>query len=218
MRSPLTCSAILLDMDGTLVDSTSVVIEEWRAWADYHGLDVDQILRFSHGRLPEDVIRTVLPGSAIGQEAGRLRSLASAIDQTSIVAVKGAAEFVATLPRTMWAVVTSATAGLARGRLAHAGILIPDVLVSADDIHKGKPDPEGYLLAAQRLRVRPQDCIVFEDAPAGLLSARNAGMRVIALTTTHTCAQLGAPDCISDFSKLRVAVNGQGSALEIYWE
>jgi mannitol-1-/sugar-/sorbitol-6-phosphatase len=217
MPFPVTCSAILFDMDGTLVDSTSVVIQEWRAWADHHGLDVDEILQFSHGRLPQDVIRAVLPESRVDHEVERLRSLSSQVDQSAIVAVKGVAGFVAALPRSRWAVVTSATANLARYRLARAGIPIPDVLVSADDVHQGKPDPEGYMLAAQRLQVPPRDSIVFEDAPAGVLAARNAGMRVIALTTTHTCAQLGHPPCIPDFSSLRAAVNLSGAALEIQW-
>src|SRR5580704_13240261 len=175
------CDAVLLDMDGTLVDSTDVVIRQWRCWADRHGLPLDRILANSHGRLTLDTMRIVAPHLASAEEAFERSEVQ---DADGIKAVKGASVFLGDLKDDQWAVVTSASRELARVRLPAAGLPIPKVLVSADDIRAGKPDPEGYLTAAKLLGAVPKRCLVVEDSVAGIQAARRAGMSVVGITST----------------------------------
>ena len=198
--------ALLLDMDGTLVDSTECVERQWRRWAARHGLDVAPILRVSHGRPTMETIRLVAPHLATEEEV-RSFDVAETEDTEGIKAVKGAVAFVRALPADRWAVVTSAPRTLARVRLERAGIPIPPVLVSADDVRRGKPDPEPYLTAARWIGQPAERCLVIEDAPAGVESARAAGMQVLGMTTTATNEELGVP-CIRDFEDVRVGWDG----------
>jgi sugar-phosphatase len=197
------CDAVLLDMDGTLVDSTDVVIRQWRCWADRHGLPLDRILANSHGRLTLDTMRIVAPHLASAEEAEAFER-SEVQDADGIKAVKGASVFLGDLKDDQWAVVTSASRELARVRLPAAGLPIPKVLVSADDVRAGKPDPEGYLTAAKLLGAVPKRCLVVEDSVAGIQAARRAGMSVLGITTTLPSEQLDADACISDFSEIRV--------------
>lgn len=167
----LTSEALLFDMDGTLVDSTPVVERTWRRFARRLDLDAEEILRTAHGRRTgETVARFVPEGVDAGAETARLVAEEIA-DTEGIVAVPGALELLTSLPKDRWAIVTSASRELAVRRMHAAGLPLPRILVSADDVTRGKPDPEGYLTAARRLRVRPAAAIVFEDAEAGLLAA-----------------------------------------------
>jgi sugar-phosphatase len=197
------CDAVLLDMDGTLVDSTDCVIRQWRRWADRHGIPLERILSNSHGRLTLDTMRSVAPNLATAEEAEAFeRSEAEDVDGTK--AVNGASAFLGDLEDNQWAVVTSASRELARVRLLAAGLPVPKVLVSSNDIRAGKPDPEGYLTAAKLLRAVPKQCLVVEDSVAGIQAARRAGMSALGITTTFPPEQLDADACISDFSDVRV--------------
>jgi sugar-phosphatase len=200
-----TCDAILFDMDGTLVDSTAVVERQWRRWAARHGIDPDPILDVAHGRRTIDTLRDVAPDLATATEASRFDD-EEAADSQGAIAVAGAAALLRSLPEDRWAVVTSATAALARERLRAVDLPLPRVLVSADDISHGKPHPEGYLTAARLLGVRPSRCIVLEDTPPGLDAGRAAGMPVIAVTTTYPGAQLQADLVIADLTDIRATV------------
>jgi len=202
----LRCDALLLDMDGTLVDSTECVERQWRRWAARHGLELEPILRVSHGRTTVETIQLVAPHLATAEEIAAF-DVAEAEDTDGIQAVKGAVAFVSTLPPHRWAVVTSAPRRLARVRLERAGIPIPRVVVCADDVQRGKPDPEPYLTAARWIGYGTERCLVIEDAPAGVASARAAGMQVVGITTTATAEELGVP-CIRDFEGLRISVDG----------
>ncbi len=197
------CDAVLLDMDGTLVDSTSCVIRQWRLWAERHGLPLERILSVSHGRLTLDTIRIVAPDLATTEEAEAF-DRAEVEDTDGIRAVNGALGFLGRLRDNQWAVVTSASNELARVRLLAAGLPIPKVLISSEDVRAGKPDPEGYLTAAELLRAVPARCLVVEDSIAGVEAARRAGMSVLGITTTLPPEQLDADVCISDFSSVRV--------------
>jgi sugar-phosphatase len=197
------CDAVLLDMDGTLVDSTDVVIRQWQRWADRHGIPLEQILSNSHGVLTIDTMRRVAPNLATAEEAEAFER-AETDDVDGVKAVKGASEFLGHLEYHQWAVVTSASRELARVRLLAADLPLPNVLVSADDIRAGKPDPEGYLMAARLLGAVPKHCLVVEDSVAGIQAARRAGMSVVGITTTVPCDQLDADACISDFSDIRI--------------
>lgn len=203
MQRIYSCRGILFDMDGTLVDSTVAVESIWAAWALRHGLDVQRILAVSHGRRTVDTLRELVPHLDIESEAAELE--AQEIDaRDGVVEVPGAAALLRQVPTDRWAVVTSASRPLAVARLSAAGLPIPAVLVSASDVEHGKPDPEGYLLAAARLKLAPQDSLVLEDTPAGLAAGRAAGMQVLALLTTFSADHLAEPNAIQDFRSVRI--------------
>jgi mannitol-1-/sugar-/sorbitol-6-phosphatase len=171
-------AAFLFDMDGTLLDSSAVVERTWRAWAGRHGLDPDELLATVHGVRAEDTVRRFAPsGVDISAEVARLNE-AEVSDVEGIVAILGANAFLNLLEDTSWAVVTSAPRLLAQTRLRAANIRLPRVLIGAEDVTRGKPDPEGYLKAAEALGVRISDCLVFEDSIAGVEAGRAAGAHV----------------------------------------
>ncbi|MGO9976970.1 MAG: HAD family hydrolase [Solirubrobacteraceae bacterium] len=183
---------LLFDLDGVLIDSTSAVLRHWRAFALRHALDESDVLGRIHGRRAIDSVRELLAGHDEAQirAAAHQHDQEELADETGIVALPGAGTLLGSLATSRWAVVTSAPHALATARLRVAGLPSPRVLLSADDVANGKPDPEGYLAAAARLGAEPERCVVFEDAPAGISAARAAGMQVVALTTTHTHEQL----------------------------
>ena len=200
-------SAILFDMDGTLVDSMAHDERQWTRWAARYGLDPQPILKISHGRRTDDIIREVAPHLATQEEFARFGE-EELSDREGIRAVAGAAALLSALPRGSWALVTSAPKQLAQMRMECAGLMLPSVVVSADDVQHGKPDPEGVLLAAQLLGVAPAECLVIEDTPAGIQAARAGGMRALGITTTYSCEQLRNEHCIRDFTNVRVVHDG----------
>ena len=209
-------AAVLFDMDGTLVDSTAAVVRIWHRWAARHGIDPDAILRVSHGRRAQEVMREFAPASLdIAVELDRLEEMERA-ETEGVIAVPGAAALLGSLPRERWAVVTSATRRLAEVRLALTGLPMPAAFVGAADVAEGKPNPEGYRLAAARLGVDPAACLVLEDAPAGLAAGRAAGARVVALATTLPSAELEHWDWLADLRPLQhVPSAGPGLRLRI---
>lgn len=174
-------SAVMFDMDGTLVDSRAVVERIWRDWAALHCLDIDAILAVSHGRRTIDTVKLFShPGMDCEAEAAALE--AKEIEDTQgIVAVGGAASLLSRIARENWAVVTSASRELAMRRMAVAGLPLPPVLIAAEDVTLGKPNPEGYRKAAKTMNVEVADCLVFEDAPTGIEAGTRAGCDVVAI-------------------------------------
>jgi len=199
------CKAILFDMDGTLVDSTACVEGLWGGWAAQHGVDLKYLLSVSHGRRSADTIRDIAPHLDAEAEAKALELLEMDA-RDGIVAVGGALETLQALHPSRWAVVTSATHALAATRLAAAGLPVPDVLIGAEDVARGKPDPEGYLKGAAALGFAPEDCVVVEDTPAGLNAGRAAGMRVLAITTTFPASSLLGADAVVDYRGVRFVI------------
>jgi sugar-phosphatase len=193
--------AVLFDCDGVLVDSATSVERAWRRWAAERGLDGDAIVAVAHGRRTEDTMRELGLSGDLGAEVEHLEGYEIA-DAASVHAFPAAAALLPELPPGSWAVVTSGTRALATSRLAAAGLPLPAVLVTADDVAAGKPDPEGYLEAAQRLGCAPADCVVLEDAPAGVQAALAAGMRVVGLTTTHAAAELRAATLVASWEEI----------------
>jgi sugar-phosphatase len=191
----LTCQAILFDLDGVLADSTAAVERQWRLFAGRHALDGDAVMRVVHGRRAVDSVRALVPHADLDAEIARLVAEETA-DTADVVALPGAAELLAALPPARWTVVTSGVRQVAEARLRAAGLPIPRHMIAADEITRGKPDPEGYLRGAAALGVAPADCVVVEDAPAGAAAARAAGMRLIALTTTHDAAAMAEADLV----------------------
>ncbi|HEU4588465.1 MAG TPA: HAD-IA family hydrolase [Gemmatimonadales bacterium] len=185
------CSAVLFDLDGVLVDSTQYVEHQWREWAKWRGLDPAPFLRVCHGRRALETIRLAAPELDAEAEVARFREVPVA-EEPEFHAIPGAAELLAALPAGTWAVVTSGSRPMATRRLTSAGLPVPAVLVTAEDVRHGKPSPEGYRRAAERLGVPPADCVVIEDAPPGVEAALAAGMTAVGLTTTHSPEELAA--------------------------
>lgn len=189
------CAAILFDLDGVLVDSTRSVERQWRAWAREQGIDEDKVMAVAHGVRSLEVIRAVAPHLDAEAETRKLESR-EANDDEGVVVMPGAVELVGTIPEGSWCVVTSGTRPLASARLRLAGIPVPKVLVTAEDVANGKPHPEPYLKGAELLGVKPEDCLVIEDAPAGIQSAHAGGMKVIALASTYPASRLTDADVV----------------------
>ncbi|MEU9552882.1 HAD family hydrolase [Streptomyces werraensis] len=203
--------ALLFDNDGTLVSSLDSVNRCWTRWAVEYGLTAEDFARIElHGRPAAEIAADLLPAHLVPQAVARIEDLeVEDVADGGVGLLPGTKEFLAGLPAERWAVVTSATRRLAEARLGAAGIL-PKTLVAADDITHGKPDPEPYLLAARMLGVDPAECVVFEDAPAGLQAGRAAGMTTVALATTHRAEELTANLVVRDLSALSVLVTDAG--------
>jgi sugar-phosphatase len=187
--------ALLVDLDGTLVDSTAPVRRAWGAFAGRHGLDRDEVHRFAQGRPSRETIRLLAPDADHDAESAAVEH-AEVYDTAGVFALPGAAPLLAS-DRPL-AIVTSCSTLLARTRLRAAGLPIPRVLVSSDGLERGKPDPACFLIAARRLGADPARCIVLEDAPAGIVAGRAAGATVIALRTTHSDDDLHDAHAIVD--------------------
>ena len=192
----LTARAMLFDLDGVLVDSTANVERHWREWATSHGLDADALIAVVHGRRAIDTIREQAPHLDADAELAAMIA-AETGDTTGITALPGAKELLSALPPGSWAIVTSGTHEIAHARLRVAALPTPAVLITADQVSRGKPDPEGYLAAARALGASPAECVVVEDAPAGVEAARRGGMRCIALLTTHRASDVASADAIA---------------------
>ena len=190
---------MLFDLDGVLVDSTPAVARVWAGWAGEHGFDPDEVVKKAHGRPSITTIRELLPHA--DQEAeNREVERREITDVEGVVPLPGALELLRALPLERWAIVTSCTRQLAGVRIAAAGLPQPKHLVTATDVHRGKPDPEPYLKGAQFLGVPAVNCLVIEDAPAGIRAGKAAGARVVALRTTASDPELlqAGADWIAD--------------------
>ncbi|MYX47463.1 HAD-IA family hydrolase [Streptomyces sp. SID89] len=207
----LTARALLLDMDGTLVDSNAVVERIWRRWADRHGLDGDEVMKVVHGRQGHASMALLLPHRPAEQNhAENARMLAEeTADMDGVVPVPGAPEFLAALRGVPHALVTSADVGLSTARMAAAGLPLPDVRVTAESVGASKPDPEGFLKGAAELGVAPADCVVFEDSGAGIAAGRAAGMRVVGIGPR---AAYHRPDAVvPDLTRVRLEPAADGT-------
>ncbi|MGY3892587.1 HAD-IA family hydrolase [Aeromonas enterica] len=211
-RLTLRARALLLDMDGTLVHSTGEVETVWRLWCRRHQLVPEPILAMCHGVRSREVIRALAPQLDMAQEVALLDELE--INHTGQAeAIMGCRAVLASLPVGCWALVTSASQRVARHRLASAGLPLPALLVGAEDVMQGKPDPEPYLLAATRLGVAPADCLVFEDAPAGVASALRAGCTVVQVGGSRRLDP-AVTAVIQDWRQVRV-LDGAGGELQV---
>jgi len=202
-------------MDGTLIDSRLPVERHWRRWASSRGLDADAILRVAHGRRTTETVAEFLPASEIASAVAELDALELS-DSAGTTAIPGAHTLLASLPAHAWAIVTSAGRELAGMRLAAAGVAPPRTMITSEEVTRGKPDPEGFLLAARLLGVEAAKCVVFEDAPPGIAAGMAAGARVVALPTTQPRERLaGATVIIEDYRALRITPDGAGWQIEI---
>ncbi|ANP53964.1 sugar-phosphatase [Streptomyces griseochromogenes] len=208
--------ALLFDNDGTLVSSLDSVERCWTRWAREYGITAEEFRRVAlHGRPAAEIVADLLPARLVPEAVARVEQLeVEDVPDGGVRLLPGTREFLDALPADRWAVVTSATRRLAEARLDAVGIL-PKTLITADDITRGKPDPEPYLLAARQLGVDPARCVVFEDAPAGLRAGRAAGMTTVALATTHRAEELDADLVVDDLSGLSALVTDAGVEISV---
>ncbi|MFB0617110.1 HAD-IA family hydrolase [Streptomyces sp. AGS-58] len=211
----LTARALLLDMDGTLVDSHAVVERIWRRWAERHGLDGDEVMKVVHGRQGHASMAVLLPDRPRKQNlADNARMLAEeTADTDGVTEVPGASTFLAALRGVPHALVTSADVALSTARMHAAGLPLPAVRVTAESVSASKPDPEGFLKGAAELGVDPADCVVFEDSGAGIAAGRAAGMRVVGVGAR---AAVHGPDAVvRDLTQVAVEVSGDTVRLRL---
>jgi sugar-phosphatase len=188
-------------MDGVLVNSKAVIERVLQRWADRRGLDREAMLHLPHGQKTSDTVRDVAPHLNLAEEVSWLDAEEER-DLAGIVEVPGASKLARALGPDEWALVTSAGRDLAAMRLAAAQVPLPRTIVSGESVRRGKPDPEGYLMGARLLGRRPEECVVLEDAPAGIAAGLAAGMRVIGVATTYDRARLAPLGCTAIVSAL----------------
>ncbi|QEW04382.1 HAD-IA family hydrolase [Microbacterium lushaniae] len=204
--------AALFDLDGTLIDSTPAVLRSWTVLAREFGVDLD-LLASGHGQPAAQLIARMFPADRAEVALARISEIEAA-EVSDVAPIPGSADFFASAPR--HAIVTSGTRLIAGNRLQAAGLPRPDVVVTFDDVTRGKPDPEPFVLAASRLGVEPGDCVVFEDAPAGITAARAAGCAVVAITGTHEADELADADVVVDrLDQLEFVADGSAFRLRI---
>ncbi|MFE6035978.1 HAD-IA family hydrolase [Streptomyces sp. NPDC056452] len=207
----LEARALLLDMDGTLVNSDAVVERCWRRWALKQGLDPEAALKVVHGRQGYATMAALLPDRPMEQNHAENRVMLAeeTADIDGVVPIGGAAAFMASLAGLPHALVTSADAALARARMTAAALPMPEIRVTAELVGASKPDPEGFLKGAAELGFAPADCIVFEDSEAGIAAGRAAGMRIVGVGPR--AAALSPDAHVEDLTQLRVEAVGDGS-------
>ena len=210
---------LLFDMDGTLVDSTAAVERIWGRWAAEHGMCFADFAHSMHGRRAVDIMSSIAPpdlGLDLIAEVARIDE-EEVVETDGIVPIAGAARLIASLPPENWALVTSARPELARARMGAAGLPIPGVVVTSNDVTQGKPHPDCFLKALERLGVSACDSIVFEDAAAGLAAGHAAGCRTIALATTSPSDNLEHEEWIHDLDRVElVEVQSDGKLLLLF--
>jgi len=203
-----TFDAVLFDLDGTLIDSTPAVLRSWVTWAHEHDVD-PRSLEGNHGVPAAQIVASVLPPHQVQAALQRIVEIEVA-DVEGILVLPGTLDALAALPGGACAVVTSCTRVLAHARIEATGLPAPAVVVTADDVTTGKPDPAPYLLGARLLGVDPARCLVVEDAPSGLLAGSLAGAATLAVTTTTPADQLRADAVVTDLSDVRFTASADG--------
>ncbi len=196
------------------MDSTGSVTRQWRRWAEEQNLDPDKVVEIAHGVRTIEIVRRLAPHLDARAETLRLEKR-EAEDHEGVSVMSGAAELLKAIPSERWCVVTSGTRYLATSRLKLGNLPVPRVLVSADDVSKGKPDPEPYLMGAKLLGINPAECLVVEDAPAGIRAAHAGEMKAIGITSTYPASELQSADAVvRKLAQIKVSVDG-GSRLTI---
>jgi mannitol-1-/sugar-/sorbitol-6-phosphatase len=211
----LNCQAVLFDLDGTLVDSAIRVQRLWIDWSKRHGIDTESLLEIMHGRPAAETIRLVAPYLSLQDEFAALEA-EEISDMDGVNPYPNAGELLGRLSPRQWAIVTSGTHRVAEARMRHVGLPKPEVFITVDDVKAGKPAPDGYLLAASRLHRKPSECIVIEDAPAGIQAGKSAGMRVIAVASTLASEFLNQADlAVRHLSEIKLLSTAQGILIQV---
>jgi len=210
-------AGLLFDMDGVLVSSIASARRCWKLWAKHYGVADWQAVEIPHGTRAEEIVRLLAPWGDVAEGLRRIEDM-EIEDVSDIVTLPGARELLESLPKERWAIVTSATDRLLQARLRAAGLPQPERLISANMVTHGKPDPEPYLLGAQRLGFAAKDCIVFEDAPSGVKAGVAAGCQVVGVlgtTPDETLRKEGASWLVASLAGVRAVVSDGGLRVEI---
>ena len=217
--SEMRVAALISDMDGVLVDTGGVYDRHWERWAEQHGIAPSRIIAVHFGRPAAETIRLVAPELDAIPEARRFNeALADDPSAAGVLAMPGALALADAIPAERWAIATSAPRVMAERWLAHIGLALPSVMVTVDDVARGKPAPDPYLRAAELLGVAAADCLVIEDAPAGISAARAAGATVLGVLSTHTAAQLGDADhLVAALDQVEIRPDGVAGGLLVRW-
>ena len=203
--------AFLFDLDATLVDSSACIENIWRIWSGKYRFEHGRVMEAVHGRTIAETMAKVAPHMNSVSFIAEVQEIAIA-ELKNVKEVRGAHRFLSSLPPESWAIVTSGPRQVAQASIRNAGLPMPAIMITAEDVARGKPDPEPYLAAAHRLGVSPQRCIVFEDSMAGIESGIGAGATVIALTTTHCAEDLtGLQFLIHDFECIDARISDAGT-------
>jgi sugar-phosphatase len=208
-------SCLLFDMDGTLLNSHAPMVRAYTEWANRYGLDPANVLRESQGRRTIDSMRALAPPGADVESDALALMQRERDDMDGVIEIPGAGALLRSLPADRWAIVTSADRVLARNRIKAAGLPMPTLLVSSEDVPHGKPSPDCFLLGARGLDVGADRCVVFEDAPAGIAAGLRAGARVIAIASPLTEGKLGDQAYLNDLSGLAASLEGNDLLLKI---
>jgi sugar-phosphatase len=211
------CDALLFDLDGVLIDSTPAVARVWHQWALEHGFDPEEVVARAHGRPSLSTVRDYLPHADHAAENREVERREIA-DLGGVVPLPGAVDLLASLPQDRWTIVTSCTRRLAEVRIKAAGLPLPASMITSNDITQGKPHPEPYLKGASLLGLSAAQCVVVEDAPAGIRAGKAAGARVIAFKTTSPVAALreaGADWIVNNCADIRVIVSSPDLTLAL---
>jgi sugar-phosphatase len=210
------CLGVLFDLDGVLIDSNPAVDRVWSGWASEHGFDPEEVIRKAHGRPSITTIREYV-AEGVAEKENREVERREIADIEGIVPMPGAMELLRAIPAERWAIVTSGTYSLATTRIKAAGLPTPKYLVTSSDIQRGKPDPEPYLKGAAKLGVAARDCVVLEDAGAGILAGKAAGARVIGVRSpTAPDAELiaaGAEWMVDSCADVRAEQNSKSDGI-----
>jgi sugar-phosphatase len=214
LEAMLECDGLLFDLDGVLADSWPAVMRCWTRWCVENELDVEKSLAQIHGKRTVDLVKLLAPHLELQAQLAKITAYEVA-ETEGVTALPGARELLACLPEDAWTVVTSAPRVVALSRLHACGLPVPSRLVAAEDVTRGKPDPEAYRAGATRLELDPARCVVVEDSPEGIQAAQAAGARVVALLTTHAAEEMPAVEwTVPNLEALRV-VAGEGARLRL---
>jgi len=210
------CHAVIFDLDGVLIDSQAAIRQRWQRWAAHHDIPFEEVKAVYHGRPMAEVIDAVAPNLDLQEEIARMDRLAAPEDG-ALRAFAGAEALLDALPNDRWTIATSGRRSTATGRLQAAGLPMPDTLVTADDVAHGKPAPDPYRLAAERLDFPADQCVVFEDAPAGIESARRAGAAVLGIASHSPPEALRDATAVLDRLSDAQIAEGPDAPLRVHW-
>lgn len=213
----INCEAILFDLDGVLIDSTECIERHWREWANHHKIDVGFVLQNAHGVRTIETMKRVAPHLDMEKEAAAFIHT-EVNDTDGVLAIKGAHQILAKLPKEKWAIVTSGSYDLVKARLNATDLPLPTYLVTGDEVKQGKPSPEPYLIGVKKIGLPPDQCVVVEDSPIGVQAGKAAGIKVIGVLSTHTKTTLlaaGADFTVNDLDHIQITSNKNNPQLII---
>jgi sugar-phosphatase len=218
IKKVISCKAILFDLDGVLIDSTSCIERHWQEWAQKHDIDLVKILQNAHGVRTIETMKIVAPHLDIEKEAAQFTAN-EILDTEGVVAIPGAKTLIDQIPTNQWTIVTSGSYDLVQARLKKSRLPMPKAIVTADSVSQGKPSPEPYLVGAKNLDISINECCVIEDAPIGVRAGKNAGAMVVGVLSTHSREELlgaGVDYLIDNLGQIKIIFDKEYPLITIH--